>query len=377
MNKNPDVIIIGGGLAGLTAALHLSKKGLKVTLIEKYTYPRHKVCGEYLSSEVLPYLDWLGLDILQLHPTIINKLKFSHQNGKIANAHLPLGGLGVSRYSLDNLLYLKAIAMGCTVIKATVTAVTFKVDRFTVVTENQILITEIVLGAYGKRSNMDQVLERNFISKTAPWLAVKGHYTGDFPNDVAALHNFKGGYCGITKVENNTINMCYLADLKSFKKYRNIAEFEQNVLYKNRHIKSFFEKSTVLFDKPITISQISFDRKPIIENHILMIGDAAGLIHPLCGNGMAMAMHSAKISSELILDYYTGKIPTRKLLEKEFTRQWKQNFGKRLLIGNLLAKALQHQTITTLLIRIATIFPSVLPKIIKQTHGKPITIKWA
>ena len=194
MNKNPDVIIIGGGLAGLTAALHLSKKGLKVTLIEKYTYPRHKVCGEYLSSEVLPYLDWLGLDILQLHPTIINKLKFTHQNGKTANAHLPLGGLGVSRYSLDNFLYLKAIAMGCTVIKATVTAVTFNADRFTVITENQILITEIVLGAYGKRSNMDQVLARNFISKTAPWLAVKGHYSGDFPNDVVALHNFKGGY---------------------------------------------------------------------------------------------------------------------------------------------------------------------------------------
>lgn len=107
--------------------------------------------------------------------------------------------------------------MGCTVIKATVTAVTFNADRFTVITENQILITEIVLGAYGKRSNMDQVLARNFISKTAPWLAVKGHYSGDFPNDVVALHNFKGGYCGITKVENNAINMCYLADLKSFK----------------------------------------------------------------------------------------------------------------------------------------------------------------
>lgn len=376
MNKNPDVIIIGGGLAGLTAALHLSKKGLKVTLIEKYSYPRHKVCGEYLSNEVLPYLDWLGLNIIQLHPTNINKLKFTHQNGKTANADLPLGGLGISRYSLDNSLYLKAIAMGCTVIKATVTAVTFHVDRFTVITENQILIAEIVLGAFGKRSNMDQVLARNFISKPAPWLAVKGHYSGDFPNDVVALHNFKGGYCGITKVENNTINLCYLADLKSFKKYRNIAEFEQNVLYKNRHIKSFFSKSTLLFEKPITISQISFDRKPIIENHILMIGDAAGLIHPLCGNGMAMAMHSAKISSELIVDYCAGKIPSRELLEKEFTRQWKQNFGKRLSIGNLLATALQHQTTTTLLIRIATMFPSLLPRIIKKTHGKPITIKW-
>lgn len=375
MKKNPDVIIIGGGLAGLTAALHLTKRGLDVTLIEKYSYPRHKVCGEYLSNEILPYLDWLGLDILQLHPTNINKLKFTHQNGKTAKANLPLGGLGISRYSLDNSLYLQVTAMGCTVIKATVTNVTFNENTFTVMTENEVLIAEIVLGAYGKRSNVDQVLERNFMNKTAPWLAIKGHYSGEFPDDVVALHNFKGGYCGITKVEDNIINVCYLADLKSFKKYKNIKEFEQNVLYKNKHIKFFFENSTLIFEKPLTISQISFDKKPIIENHIFMIGDAAGLIHPLCGNGMAMAMHSAKISSELIVDYYTGKIASRKLLEKKFTQQWKRNFRKRLLIGNLLAKALQNKAITTLLISFATMFPSLLPMIIKKTHGKAITIK--
>ncbi|KKX51104.1 MULTISPECIES: NAD(P)/FAD-dependent oxidoreductase [Sphingobacterium] len=375
MKKNADVIIIGGGLAGLTAALHLTKKGLNVTLIEKYSYPRHKVCGEYLSKEILPYLNWLNSDILQVYPTNINTLIFTHQNGKTAKADLPLGGLGISRYSLDNSLYLQAVKMGCTVIKATVTNVTFNENAFTVMTENQILIAEIVLGAFGKRSNVDQVLKRNFMNKTAPWLAVKGHYSGEFPDDVVALHNFKGGYCGITKVEDNIINMCYLADLKSFKKHKNITEFEQNILYKNKHIKYFFENSTLLFDKPLTISQISFDKKPIIENHILMIGDTAGLIHPLCGNGMAMAMHSAKISSELIVDYYTGKIVSRKLLEKKFTQQWKQNFEKRLLIGNLLSKALQHQTITTVLIRIATMFPSLLPLIIKQTHGKAITIK--
>lgn len=375
MKKNADVIIIGGGLAGLTAALHLTKKGLNVTLIEKYSYPRHKVCGEYLSNEILPYLNWLSSDILQVYPTNINKLIFTHQNGKTEKADLPLGGLGISRYSLDNSLYLQAVKMGCTVIKATVTNVTFNENAFTVMTENQILIAEIVLGAFGKRSNVDQVLKRNFMNKTTPWLAVKGHYSGEFPDDVVALHNFKGGYCGITKVEDNIINMCYLADLKSFKKHKNITEFEQNILYKNKHIKYFFENSTLLFDKPLTISQISFDKKPIIENHILMIGDTAGLIHPLCGNGMAMAMHSAKISSELIVDYYTGKIVSRKLLEKKFAQQWKQNFEKRLLIGNLLSKALQHQTITTVLIRIATMFPSLLPLIIKQTHGKAITIK--
>jgi flavin-dependent dehydrogenase len=131
MKKNADVIIIGGGLAGLTAALHLTKKGLNVTLIEKYSYPRHKVCGEYLSKEILPYLNWLNSDILQVYPTNINTLIFTHQNGKTAKADLPLGGLGISRYSLDNSLYLQAVKMGCTVIKATVTNVTFNENAFT------------------------------------------------------------------------------------------------------------------------------------------------------------------------------------------------------------------------------------------------------
>ena len=64
MNKLPnfDVIIIGGGLAGLTNAIHLSKFNRQVLLIEKDSYPKHKVCGEYISNEVLPYLNSLGID---------------------------------------------------------------------------------------------------------------------------------------------------------------------------------------------------------------------------------------------------------------------------------------------------------------------------
>ena len=77
MKAKPDVIIIGGGLAGLTSAIHLSKSGLKVTLIEKNEFPKHKVCGEYISNEVLPYLESLGLSISDLKPSIISKMDFS------------------------------------------------------------------------------------------------------------------------------------------------------------------------------------------------------------------------------------------------------------------------------------------------------------
>lgn len=61
-----DVIIIGGGLAGLSSAIHLSKHDLSVLVIEKNSYPKHKVCGEYISNEVLPYLDYLEIDVFKL-----------------------------------------------------------------------------------------------------------------------------------------------------------------------------------------------------------------------------------------------------------------------------------------------------------------------
>jgi len=374
MKTNPDVLIIGGGLAGLTGAIHLSKKGLKVTLIEKSDYPRHKVCGEYISNEILPYLTWLGADVSPLNPTNITEFEFSAQNGKTVKTKLPLGGFGISRYALDDFLYQKAIANGCTIIKETVNDVLYSTDLFTVKTPNQTLSAKIVLGAFGKRSTLDQVLSRNFISKKSPWLAVKAHYSGDFPNDVVALHNFHGGYCGVSKVENDAINVCYLADYATFKKYKNIEEYQQNVLYKNKQLKNLFENYHPVFDKPLTISQISFDKKQPVENHILMIGDTAGLIHPMCGNGMAMAIHSAKIASELILDYYTGKIDSRELLEKKYTKEWKNNFAKRLLMGRLLAKALTSKSITNMFVSIVASMPVLLKEIIKQTHGKPITI---
>jgi len=82
MIANSEIAIVGGGLAGLTAAIHLSKLGYSITLIEKNTYPKHKVCGEYVSNEVIPYLNWLGIHPEILQPAQIEHLHFSTKNGK-------------------------------------------------------------------------------------------------------------------------------------------------------------------------------------------------------------------------------------------------------------------------------------------------------
>lgn len=367
---NNEVVIIGGGLAGLVAAIHLSKIGIPVILIEKNSFPKHKVCGEYISNEVIPYFDWLGIHIEELKPSAINHLDFSTKTGKNISCNLPLGGFGISRYALDNFLYQKAISQKCTILQESVIDVVFENDLFSITLSNQKIInSKIVIGAYGKRSNIDQVLNRSFIKNKSFWLAAKGHYEGEFPSNLVGLHNFEGGYCGISKVENSIINICYLANYKNFKPYKDLKSFQEEVLCKNPHLKAIFENAAPVFEKPLTISQISFDKKKPVENHILMIGDTAGLIHPLCGNGMAMAIHSAKIASEVIEDYREAKIKSRTELEKKYEQNWNKNFKSRLQVGRLLSSVLRNQKLSELLLRIFIHFPSLLPKIIKKTHG--------
>ncbi len=371
-----DVIIIGGGLAGLSSAIHLSKNNFAVLVIEKNDYPKHKVCGEYISNEVLPYLNFLGVDVFSLGAQKIDKFELSTPKNKILRSDLALGGFGISRYTLDNALYEKAKNQKVETIQDSVVDVKFKDDRFTVITKNEISFkSKLVLGSYGKRSNLDINLQREFIQHKSPFLAVKQHVKGNFPNDLVALHNFEGGYCGVSKVENDTINLCYITTFESFKKYKDIGEFQEKVVFKNKYLKAIFQESTAVFEKPITIGQISFSNKSPIEEHIIMCGDTAGMIHPLCGNGMSMAIRSAQMASQLIIDYLQGKIDSRLELEKTYQKSWNKEFRTRLRVGHFVAKLFSKDRLAESMITILRRVPILLPKIIKQTHGKPMIVQ--
>jgi flavin-dependent dehydrogenase len=375
MDKTFDTIIIGGGLAGLCNAIHISKFDKKVLLIEKNEYPKHKVCGEYISNEVLPYLDFLGINPFDFGAVKIDKFQLSTTKNKLISADLPLGGFGISRYQLDFILSEKAKENGVIILQDSVIQIAFENDEFTIETkENKGFKSKIAIGAFGKRSLLDVKMERDFIQKKSPYLGVKIHVKGDFPTNLVALHNFKGGYCGVSKVENNSINLCYITDFESFKKYKNIDDFQENVVFKNKFLKEIFKTSKLVFENPLTISQISFETKKPVENHIIMCGDSAGMIHPLCGNGMSMAIRSAQIASKLILNYLNGETLTRKELEKNYTRQWNKTFKNRLKTGHFIASLFRQDKIADFLLSALKLFPFVLPQIIKRTHGKIMKI---
>jgi len=370
-----DVIIIGGGLAGLSSAIHLTKAGIEVLVIEKNMYPKHKVCGEYISNEVLPYLAYLEIDVFQLGAQKINKFEISTPKSKLIKASLPLGGFGISRYTLDEALAKKAIHDGASIIEDSVIDIQFLNDYFSVQTKEKTFHSRIVIGAYGKRASLDIKLDRNYIKRKSPFLAVKTHVKGDFPNDVVALHNFKGGYCGVSKVENDTINLCYITTFEAFKKYKDIEDFQEKVVFKNEYLKTIFKHAQPVFHAPLTISQISFANKNPIENHIIMCGDTAGLIHPLCGNGMSMAIRSAQMASLLIIDYLQEKIESRLALEIAYQKAWNKEFKNRLKVGRIVAKLFSKNQLSEMLIPIIKYIPNLLPKIVKLTHGKPMEIK--
>lgn len=374
-SKKFDAGIVGGGLAGLSLSILLAKNNCKVILFEKEKYPFHRVCGEYISLESRKFIEGLGLNLSELNLPVIKKLIVSSPNGYTINANLDLGGFGISRFFIDNELKKIAVENGVVVLEETkVNEVAFNDESFDIRYRNEKINCSVVAGSFGKRSNLDVKWARDYIKKKPGklnnYIGVKYHIKSLLPFDTIALHNFKNGYCGISKIEGDAYCLCYLTTAQNLKENNNsIKEMEQNILYKNPLLKKIFTDVEFIFKEPVAISQISFDKKSLVENHVLMIGDAAGMITPLCGNGMSMALHSAKIASGHILAFLNKQI-SRDQMENQYTQQWKYNFERRLKTGRTIQKLFGKVLITNVFISVLKPFPILINKIIKATHGK-------
>jgi flavin-dependent dehydrogenase len=365
-----QVIITGGGLAGLVSGIKLARTGINVLIIERKNYPIHKVCGEYISNEVRSFLENLGLDLTNLGVSEIRNFRFTSPRGNVLDAPLAMGGFGLSRYTLDEELYRLAKEAGAHfLLNTTVSDVKWTGNHFVVLTTTgDSYESEIAVGAYGKRSRLDKNLDRAFTQSPSPYMAVKYHISYDFPKDTIALHNFKDGYCGISAIENNRYCLCYLTHRSNVREVGNIEKMEKSILCRNPHLQAIFREAEFLYDRPEVINEISFAPKKLIENHILMAGDAAGLITPLCGNGMALAIGSGNLLAGEIADYFLHH-QNRSLLETNYSKQWKTLFSRRLWIGRQVQRLFGNEILSELTLNFFAKSPKLLQKVIRSTHG--------
>lgn len=369
-----DVIIIGGGLAGLVNSILLSRAGLSVILFEKRTYPFHRVCGEYISNEVIPFLERNGLFPHNLKPSTIDELQISSIKGKNFVRPLDLGGFGVSRYAYDHWLVSEAKNAGVQVMEGyAVKGVQFQEDAFIIESGGISYKANIAIGSYGKRDKLDQTLNRGFLRSRSPYVGVKYHIKADLPANRISLHNFEGGYCGVSRIENDIYNLCYLTHREPIKKYGSIKSFQEEVMKKNPWLKKVLENAEWLLEKPEVINEITFEKQDPVSNHILMCGDAAGMITPLCGNGMAMAIHSAKILSGLIIEANSEARFNRYKLEHLYSQAWKNQFGIRLWAGRKIQGLFGDGAMSELAVGLGKYVKPVTNFLVSQTHGQPFS----
>jgi flavin-dependent dehydrogenase len=153
------------------------------------------------------------------------------------------------------------------------------------------------------------------------------------------------------------------------KQYGTIEEMQNKILKQNPFLKESLEKATFLYDAPKVINEISFARKTLIENDLLMCGDAAGMIAPLCGNGMAIAIHSAKILSTLLIQYFDKQIDKPTLFAK-YQSEWNKHFKFRLALGRTVQRFFGSSLLSEIMVRFFKNSDFLARQLVKQTHGE-------
>lgn len=364
------VIIVGGGLGGLVSALRLVDAGVGCTVIERRLYPFHRVCGEFISNETVPFLKSLGVYPERFDPPQIDMFRLSSVAGRDTVMALRPGGFGISRYTFDHFLFEEAQRRGVEfVLQTEAEDIVFDGEAFTVTAGGRMYTGDFVIGAFGKRSRLDTALQRAFIQKRSPYVGIKYHIRTDHEANVIALHNFPGGYCGMSNVEDGKTTLCYLVHRDVLRAYKNIRDMEAHVLYQNPLLRSVFTNSEFLFDKPETINEISFATKTAVEGHVLMVGDAAGMITPLCGNGMAMAIHAGKLVTDRILGFYSGAM-TRDGVEASYALAWRENFSGRVWLGRHVQRLFGSARASRVAIGLAVYVPPVAGLMMRYTRGR-------
>jgi flavin-dependent dehydrogenase len=372
-SNNYPCAIIGGGVAGLSLAIQLADKGIQAVVFEKNTYPFHRVCGEYISMESWNFLLSLGLPLNDLNLPSIRHLGVSSEKGFMLNAPLASGGFGISRYTLDYMLCEIARKKGVLVIEncRVLNVENSDTNTSTITTSLGIYSAQIVCGSYGKYTPNFAKSSAKLQKKQLNYIGVKHHIRRDFPNNKIELHNYEGGYCGISKVDNETYCLCYLSTSDKLKEAGNdLKTLEETVLYKNPFLKKYFTESEFLFEQPVVISNITFHKKSTYINGIFLLGDAAGSITPLCGNGMSMGFRASYLLANLLSAYFATNT-SRDDLIKAYQQAWNTQFNSRIQIGYYLQGLFGKKNTTHVVLNVLDKLPGLTQKIIGLTHGKP------
>jgi flavin-dependent dehydrogenase len=305
-----DVAIIGAGPAGSTLAALLARRGVSVALFDRDVFPRDKLCGEFLSYDALPILRPLGvIDAIDAAgaPHIERcRVIGSRRTYEFA---LPKAARGVSRMFFDDLLLRTAAASGAQ-----------RFDGQTITALDEIRAT-VTVGAWGRWGRFDQQLQRGFVrDRSHRNFGFKRHYTAATATSSIDLYSFRRGYLGVNAVEGGITNICGLVHASRLAGHKGRWDaFVETIRAEEPRLEQLYATHEPAQDGYLSSEPVIFRARSAVEGGVFMIGDASGVIDPLTGNGMAMAIQSALLAAPKIL-----KLVAQPLRRTEIENEYRQ-----------------------------------------------------
>ncbi len=312
--RRVDHLVIGGGPAGSMAALRLAAAGRQVMLLEKESFPHHKVCGEFLSHEAVGYLHQVGVAPRNLGAAVIRHLRLS-AGAKLIAAPLPFQALSLSRRVLDEALLARVEEKGCQVLRGVaVESLTPHVrdphgsdphgsDWLATLTNGESLRAPAIFLATGKHNlrgfDRAPAKQSDLIGFKLHWrlapaqiLALREHMD---------LYLFPGGYGGLSLIEDDVANLCLVARRSTLRSLGGWPQLLASILRGNCHLRQLLEGATALWPRPLAISPIPYGYLIGQDRGLWCVGDQAAVIPSFTGDGISIALHSAALATQMFL----------------------------------------------------------------------------
>lgn len=278
MGSSISVRIVGGGPAGSAAAIAALSETHSVHIIEKSSFPRHKVCGEFFSPEIAPLLDSLGIwqEFLRLRPAAIRRT-ILHFGFRASESRLPEGGFGLSRYEFDRLLLEKAIAGGATTTRQ-------RVEHASVAAES---------GSSKRDYNVLAIGRKSIAARGRRLFGFKAHFEGPV-NDAVELFFFRRCYIGVSAIENGITNICGIAPEETLRacEFR-LDDFLASWPPLADRVRPLSRTSRWLTVGPLVLGK---QWQHLAGRDIYPAGDALGFIDPFTGLGLVTAVGTGRLA---------------------------------------------------------------------------------
>jgi len=329
-----DLIVIGAGPAGSSAAITAAQAGARVLLLEKGRFPRHKVCGEFVSAESLDLLSTL---LAPQYAGVLGEAIRIPQSrifldGRVLQAEIAPAAASIARFDLDLILWNSAVNAGVEAVDQTTVQNISGGTSFKVQTMRGDFESRAVVDASGRWSNL--TAQPAGVPREK-WLGVKGHFAENSPLASVDLYFFDGGYCGVQPVElaserssertnadqmnAGRINACAMvrADVAS-----NLTE----VFGLNQALRERSRDWQPLMDTVSTSPLIFRDPTPLRGN-VLLAGDAAAFVDPFIGDGISLALRGGSTAARALRPYLQDRISLERAREN-YQREYQKNLAR-------------------------------------------------